>query len=195
MKKICCFSILLLLVAIGCGGKIPHMLVSDYQEKGIRLIAVLPVINKTTDVRAAQILRQRILEDLYFKGYPKIPLDIVDGKLTQNYPDLNVQGGVIPPQAAGELTGTDAAMYCTLENLKTSYIPFYARTTVSVSFELRSAKTAETLWSARYRTVGHNFDITRKWLEMKTHQIYDPALQEAIDKAMATFPDGPDALK
>ena len=187
--------ILLLALVIGCGGKIPHLLVRDYQERGTRLIAVLPVANKTADVRVAQILRQRLLDGLYFKGYPKIPLDVVDSKLSQAYHDLNAQGGVIPPQAAGELTGTDAVMYCALESMKTSYRAFYARTVVSVAFELRSAKTGETLWNARYREVRHNFDVTRKWLEMKTCQIYEPTLQEAIDKAMETLPGGPDTVK
>ena len=195
MKKTLYLLIFLLTLVIGCGGKIPHSLVRDYQERGPRLIAVLPVTNNTADVRAAQILRQRILDALYFKGYPKIPLDVVDSKLKQAYHDLDARGGVIPPQAAGELTGTDAVMYCILENMKTSYIPFYARTVVSVAFELRSAKTGEALWSARYHDVRHNFDVTRKWLEMKTFQIYDTTLQEVTDKAMETLPGGPDTVK
>lgn len=201
MKKgayLCLIMTGLIVIALtaGCGGKIPHMLAPDYKGKGARLVAVLPVINKTTDAKAGQILRESVLEELYFKGYPKIPLDVIDSKLSQVYQTTgDAQSGVIPPGAVGELTGADAVMYCTLENLHTSYTLFWARTKVSVDLELRSAKTGETLWRVHYGTTERNYDISRKDLEMKAYQVYEPALDEALNKAMATLPDGPDTIK
>jgi hypothetical protein len=62
-----------------------------------------------------------------------------------------------------------------------------------VFFELRSAKTGETLWSYRNRTVKRNYGISREQLEMDSCQVYEPAMQEVVDKAMQTLPDGPDS--
>jgi len=195
MKKACLLISGLLLLA-GCGHTYPHTLVRDFQERGIRLIAVLPVMNKSADEKAGQILRERVLQELYFKGYPKMPLDVVDLKLAKAYSrEATSSRGVVPPQAAGELTGADALLYCTIEDFHTGYLFSYARTRIALDFELRSAKTGETLWRAGYRTTANSYDISRARVEMKSYQIYEPALDEAMTKTMATFPNGPNMVK
>lgn len=184
------------LVLSGCAAKSPPLLVRDFQERGIRLIAVLPVVNKSADEKAGRILRERVLQELYFKGYPKISVDIVDLKLSKAYPPgANSLSGVVPPQAAGELTGADALLYCTIEDLHTSFLFSYARTRIALHFELRSAKTGETLWRAGYKTTVNSYDISRARVEMKTYEVYEPALDEAMTKTMATFPGGPGIVK
>jgi hypothetical protein len=195
MKK--AFVLLLgLLLFTGCAGKHPHILVLDFQERGIRSIAVLPVVNMSVNEKAGQVLRERILQELYFKGYPKMPLDIVDLKLSKAYqPHANSPLGVVPPRAAGELTGADALLYCTIEDLHTRFLFSYARTKITWDFELRSAKTGETLWRAGYKTTVNSYDISRARVEMKSHQIYEPALDEAMTRTMATFPNGPNMVK
>jgi hypothetical protein len=194
MKK--AFALVVILLLTGCAGKYPHLLVPDFQDRGIRLIAVLPVVNKSADEKAGQILRERVLQELYFKGYPKMPLDVVDLKLSKAYrPQENSLLGVVPPQAAGELTGADALLYCTIADLHTSYLLSYARTRIALEFELRSAKTGETLWRSGYKTTVNSYDISRARVEMKSYQIYEPALDEAMTKTMATFPSGPGMVK
>jgi hypothetical protein len=185
------------LILYGCGGpRIPDFNGKDYKEKGIRLIALMPVDNKTKDAHAAQVLRRELLETLYFKGYPKIPLDIIDEKAAKIYNDIpGPQRGKIPPRVLGELLGVDAVMYCSLENWDTSYFFISAKTVISVTFELRSAKTGETLWRAADNIVERHFDFTKKRLEIKSSQAYEPILQEIIKKAMSTLPDGPDSIE
>jgi len=162
---------------------------------GPRLVAVMPVENKTSDTQAMRILRERMFEELYFKGYPKIPLDIIDEQLSKIYRgDTGCVGGKISLKVIGDLLGVDALMYCTLTEWKTSFVYFYAPTTVSVSFELRSVETGETLWNAHYRVVKRNYGFSRKGLEMKSYQVYDTAVQKVVERAIATLPDGPDSV-
>ena len=71
----------------------------------------------------------------------------------------------------------------------------YATTRVAVSFELKSAKTGEILWSAEQDVSKKHYGITNKGLEIKSQQAYEPAVQDIIAKAMATFPNGPDFVK
>ena len=186
--------VIVLSVIIGCTSQITDLVNSDYSKKGTRLIAILPVNNKTANKKAGQIVREAILNELYFKGYPKIPLNIIDEKLSKIYKEaVNFERANIPPKAVGELLGVDAVLYATLDECSTSFTFVYAPTSVSVVFELRSAKTGETLWNSRYRTVKRNFGISRQQLEMESCQVYEPAIQEVVERAMKTLPDGPDS--
>lgn len=180
-------------VISGCTSGISHTIVPDYNQKEIRLIALAPVDNKTGDTQAAMLLREKMLETLYFKGYPRIPLSMIDEKLTA-YHGRNAgdSKGDIPPEVIGKLLGVDAVMYCSLLEWKTSFISMYAPTTVSVSLELKDAAAGATIWSSRYRIVDRHYDFTRKRLELKAYQAYEPAIREIIDETLASLPDGPD---
>jgi len=190
---------LLLIIIIsfifGCGSKISCTIIPDYDKKGIRLVALMPITNKTGDAEAAIVLRKAILEKIYFKGYPKIPLNVVDEKIKKIYGNGKIlEDKNIPPKAVGEILGVDAVMYCTLDEWKTSFMLIYASTTVAISFELRSAKTGEILWKTNYKVAKRNYDFTKKRLEMKSCQMFELAAQEVVDKAMSTLPNGPDFM-
>ena len=192
-KYIFCILVIFCFIS-GCGAKNRSTVITAHSETVPRLVAVLPVDNKTSDVQAARILRVEVLEKLYFKGYPKIPLDIIDEKLSKVYKDTGDMGGKVSPKVIGELLGVDAVMYCTLTEWKTSFMFFYAPTTVSASFELRSAKTGETLWKEHYKVVKRNCGFSKKELKMKSCQVYEMAVQEVVERAIATLPDGPDSV-
>jgi len=181
---------------MGCASGIPHTIVPDYNQKGIRLIALVPVDNKTNDKQAAQLLREEILEKLYFKGYPRIPLDMIDEKLTTDCGG-NIEANRecnIPLEIIGKRLGVDAIMYCTLLEWKTSFISVYAPTTVSVSLELKGVRTGTILWSSKYSVVDRHYDFTRKRLELKACQSYEPAIREIVDETLSSLPDGPDSV-
>ena len=185
---------LAVLLLSACAGKIPHSLQTGYKDAGIRLIAVLPVRGDAQDPRVARLLREKVFAGLYFKGYPKIPLGLIDERLVGLYGKQGAPDGVVPPQAAGQLLGIDAVLYISLIECRTAYRPLYAPTTVAVRLELRSAKTGETLWSVQDRTGERNFDFTTKGLEMKSTQVYEEALQAVVGRMLDTLPDGPDHL-
>lgn len=177
----------------GCSTKVPHTVFPDSGKTKTRLVALLPVDNKTKDQTAARMVREKLFEELYFKGYPKIPLKVVDEKLLEMYEgNSSKAGGNIPPKVIGELLGVDAIMCCTLNESNTSVAFFCAHTSISVSCELRSAKTEGTLWQDRQSVVERNFDFFRRGLEMKASQVYEAVIQKVVNKIMKTFPDGPD---
>ncbi|MEN6321523.1 MAG: GNA1162 family protein [Syntrophaceae bacterium] len=191
--------IFILLIAFfiiyGCTLKAPYMVNSDYSKNGTKHIAVLPVRNKTDNTKAGQILREMVLNELYFKGYPKMPLNVIDERLSIIYKEnINLKIATIPPKTIGELLGVDAVLYVTIEQCSTSFAFMYAPTHVSAFFELRSAKTGETLWSAQHKTIKRNYGISQEQLQMESCQVYEPAMQEVVSTAMKTLPDGPDSV-
>jgi hypothetical protein len=175
----------------GCAWKLPFMRkVSVEPAKIARRIAVMPVINKTADQKAAPLLREKIIEELYYKGYQRIASKVIDDKLSSlNINETGSKGGSVLPKSMVEPLGADAVLYCTLNEFKTLYKFFYAPSTVSITLELRSQKTGEILWKARSETIKRRYGITKKQLEWESIQIYELILQEALDKAMETLPD------
>lgn len=185
---------LVLSVMAGCAKKrIPHSLVPEYENRTIRLIAVLPSQDKTANPELNVLLRKKLTDALYYKGYPRIPLNVIDEKLTVFFkgtktPDIKA----LPPRDVGGVLGVDAVLYATLENCRTSFFWLYASSSAKVKFSLYYAKTGELLWQTEYKISETNFDITPSRLKLKASQFYEPALNEIIGKAMETLPDGPD---
>ncbi|MCE5264874.1 MAG: DUF799 family lipoprotein [Deltaproteobacteria bacterium] len=187
------FLLMSLFFLAGCAGKIPHTLVPDYAKKGTRLIAVLPVRSlESDDAVTASVLRVKLIEELYFKGYPKIPPKLIDERLATLPAGADRENPA--PQAIGELLKADAVLYTTLREGLGPVRLLYSPVAVDAEFELKSAKTGESLWRARYRAVYRNYGITRKSLELKSSRDYEPAIQEVLDRALETLPDGPDAI-
>jgi hypothetical protein len=186
------FLLLSLIFLAGCAGKIPYVLAPDYGKKGTRLVGVLPVRNLESDAGTASVLRSKLVEELYFKGYPRVPTRWIDEQLA-GLPAGEGQAE-LSPQRLGELLKVDAVLYTTLmEGPKPAGL-IYSPVAVDAEFELKSAKTGESLWRARYRAVYRNYGLTRKSLELKSIQVYEPAIQEVLTRALETLPDGPDAI-
>ena len=166
-----------------------------YAKKGIRLIAVMPIKGKAADENMVRLMRGKILEALYFKGYPKIPLELIDEKLAKTYNKSAGRSADISPQAVKSLLNVDAALYADLKECKTSTTFLYASASVSVTFELRSANTGETLWKNQYQGVDRCFDVTPQRLEFSVYQVLEPVIQEVVDKTLKTLPEGPEGIK
>jgi hypothetical protein len=185
--------LLLLMVLIfiaGCAAKIPHTIVPDFGKKGARLIAVMPVKNISSDPKSAEMLRAKLVEELYFKGYPRIPLRVIDEKLAGVSAGGEVEAS---PQVVGEILKVDAALYPTLNESRVGSGIIYASTVAEAVFELRSAKTGEILWRVRHREVYRNYGFSSIDVELKSSQVYEQAIQDVINRALETLPDGPDA--
>lgn len=185
--------ILLIGLISGCAKKIPHFLAPEYEKRGVRLIAVLPVWNQSKNEEAGNLFRSKVLDSIYFKGYPKIPLNVIDDKISKAYKDYQRPSPEsIPANIVGEQLGVDAALYVTLKECGTSFIWLYATTSVSATFDLRSTRTNDSLWSTKYSLTERNFEITKDRLRMKSCQLFEPAMEEILNKAMETLPLGPD---
>ncbi len=104
------------------------------------------------------------------------------------------RGEKLDPKAVGEMLKVDAVLYPTLKESGMGRGIVYAATAVEAEFELLSAKTGESLWRVQYRVIHRNYGFSRKQVELKSSQVYEPALQEVVNRALETLPDGPDAV-
>jgi len=182
--------LLVLIFIAGCAAKIPHAIVSDFGKRGTRLIAVMPVKNISSDAKSGVMLRAKLVEELYFKGYPRVPLRLIDEKLAGVSAGSEVE---VSPQVVGEILKVDAALYPTLNESRMGSGILYASTVAEAGFELRSTKTGEILWRVRHQEVYRNYGFSRKNLELKSSQVYEQAIDDVVNRALETLPDGPDA--
>lgn len=184
--------ILGVILLIGCAAKSSNTVKKDSEASTARVIAVLPVDNKTTDFKASQLLRMKVFDELYFKGYSKLPLEVIDQKLELLYDrEKKNEAGVVSPYVVKELVGADAAMYCTISEDKRTASLFYAPLTLAARCELRSTQTGDVLWNAQYKTTSRNFDLPGKRLEMKSYEAFENVMEEVVNKVLETLPDGP----
>lgn len=181
----------------GCMSRVAHDDAAPSPEAadkpGLRLIAVMPVEDRAGDAQASEMLREELLQRLYFKGYPKIPLSFIDERLEA----VSGNGDVLTvatPWAAASL-GVDALLYTTLTESGISRAFLYGSTAIAASFELRRAGTGETLWRESHQVRDRHVGITGGRVEGKAHISYGPALSELLDTVMSTFPEGPDAIE
>lgn len=175
-----------------CASHSPQRLKSGQDPAEIKVIALLPVESSAADTKASKMLREKLLKELHFKGYPPVAADLIDSKLMPIAVGKDtLKNSVITPKVVEELLGADGAMYCSLQESKSPIKLFYAPVTVSVSCELRSTKTGETLWNAQHKTTNRSFDLFRTRLDMKSRGALESALEEAVNKVMETLPYGP----
>lgn len=189
-------SNILLVVFIGMlGGCVSHpqtvLNPKEREEMGIKTIAVLPVENKASRDKTAQLLRSRLFEEIYFKGYSKISLQEIDGNL--RYLNENSDQGNISVQAPERLKDVlkaDALLHCTLSEKNKSGF-FYAPLEINVVCTLRRADNGKMIWQAKSDVRNNNFDITPKRLEKKISEDYDILIDQVVDEIMKSLPDGP----
>lgn len=182
-----------LILLAGCGSKVPYTLVDDFSKRGARLVAVVPPIqaSKGIDPAGGKILRDKAAEELYFKGYPKLPFAGIDERLAAS--GVEIRDGEMPARTLGGALGVDAILFITVEECGTSFFLNTAKTTAAAQFTLRSARSGEILWQMKVARSKRTFHVTRKWLQQDVIDIYESLLRELVSAALATLPDGPDA--
>jgi len=159
---------------------------------GVRMIAVMPVDIRAGSSDAAKMIRDKLVQELYFKGYPKIPFELVDAALADvRKRDGSAPGTMVQPQVIGGMLGADAVMYTTLLEANTTYRYVYAPVNVRALFELRNAKTGDTIWKYESRAMDRDYGVTKHSLELGSTKIFEDVVYAAVKQAVEKIPDGP----
>lgn len=159
---------------------------------GVRMIAVMPVDIRAGSSDAAKMIRDKLVQELYFKGYPKIPFELVDAALADvRKRDGSAPGSMVQPQVIGGMLGADAVMYTTLLEANTTYRYVYAPVNVRALFELRNAKTGDTIWKYESHAMDRDYGVTKNSLELGSTKIFEDVVYAAVKQAVEKIPDGP----
>jgi len=131
------------------GACAPKLTPPDYSlfiEENPGSILVVPVLNSSPQVGAADYFLATINVPLAERGYYVFPVNLVKELLADA--GLSDPGYVHTTDTVklGKLFGTDAVLYVTIMNWEAKYVVLTTTVIVGFEYELRSAKSGETLW-------------------------------------------------
>ncbi|MCM2267395.1 MAG: DUF799 domain-containing protein [Elusimicrobiales bacterium] len=133
-------------LAAACAGKAAYLVAPSLRTAADPRVAVLPFDNQSTDVGAADVMRKLAQENFGRRGYPPLPAEEVDAKLS----GLGIsEGGQLPgvkPADLGKALGADLLCYGDVEDFTFQNLGFVIRKSVGLKIKLVSAATGETLY-------------------------------------------------
>ena len=190
----CCISIL-----SACSWQLPHTIVEGFEGRKIRLIAVMPVEKDEQYTKEAKKIREMFLEKLYFHGYPKIPLSLVDEKileLTGNSSKANSSAIAKIPSATvscgriSQLLGVNAVVYIKINALNRTVNTLAASYEIDVDFTMCDSRTMETIWSVNYNTSEWLMDAGKQRVDIKSVMEYEAQIDAMLKNVIETLPKG-----
>lgn len=122
-----------------------------------RSILVIPVVNKSVEVTAADYMLSTASVPLAERGYYVFPINLVKRVLEdEGLADSSLVHSA-PSSKLASLFGADAVLYITIDRWDAQYAVINTAVTVLINYEIRDGKTDKTLWKARSHVV-HNSD-------------------------------------
>jgi hypothetical protein len=118
-----------------------------------RAILVVPAINKSVDVDAADYFLSTLPVPLAERGYYVFPVNLVKRLLEDDgLSDAAMVHGADPVRLCN-LFGADAVLFPTIEQWTAKYVVVATRVEVEFSYDLKDCKTGELIWQGREKGV------------------------------------------
>jgi len=152
-----CGAVVTLLAAAlgGCATAPPHKNYGVFRAENPRSILVVPPVNSSVAVDAPDYFLTTISIPLAERGYYVFPVHAVRSVLADDgLSDANLVHAA-DPKRLGELFGTDAVLYISIERWDAQYVILSTTVTVQLKYLLKSAHTGQTLWDSD-RTVVYS---------------------------------------
>ena len=146
---------LLIVLATASGCATHHNLSKQekFLEAAPRSILIVPVVNNSVDVTAADYMLSTITIPLAERGYYVFPINAVKRVLEDDgLSDSSMVHSASTVKLAS-LFGADAVLYATIKQWDAKYMVTTTQVTVSIHYEIRSGKTGEVLWKTSQKVV------------------------------------------
>ena len=137
--------VLLAALASACAAP-PQKDYSKLVSSSPRAILVVPVVNKSVDVDAADYFLSTLSVPLAERGYYVFPVNLVKRMLEDDgLSDAALVHGADPVRLC-TLFGADAVLYVTIQQWTARYIVLSTQVTVEFDYLLKDGRTGEELW-------------------------------------------------
>lgn len=147
MKRIVIF---LLAAMVGSLTGCAHQGELSKQEKFLaaapRSILIVPVVNNSVEVTAADYMLATITIPLAERGYYVFPINLVKRVLEDDgLSDSSLVHSAPTPKLAN-LFGADSVLYITVDKWDAQYMVLTTRVTVGLVYQIRDGKTGDIIW-------------------------------------------------
>lgn len=178
----------LTLMTLACAGRPPANKMT-FADTGASTVAVMPAKNTSGNDHVARMLREKVIETVYFKGYRKLPARSVDDAISK---DSGPPGGdKAAAQRLSQTLGVDALLYITLSEAAIKEYPLHMTIDVAATFELVATRSGQSLWKSRQEETERGFALTRAGQSQAAHLILEGVVERLIEKGFSSFPEGP----
>ncbi len=117
-------------------------------------ILILPVVNRSMDVSAADMLLSALPVPVAERGYYVFPVDLVKGVLEDEGSSDADFVHRSEPSRVGNLFGADAILYVEIGDWAIQNTLTETRAVVEIDYVLKDARTGNTLWKEHVRKVS-----------------------------------------
>ena len=147
--------LLLLLTFVTLSGCVHRDL--NKQEKFLsaspRSILVIPVVNKSMDVTAADYMLSTLTIPIAERGYYVFPINAVKRVLEEDGMADSSLVHSAPTSKLANLFGADTVLYVVVEQWDAKYMVLTTKVTVAIYYQIRDGKTDDILWENRVQMV------------------------------------------
>jgi hypothetical protein len=142
------FVAVLLLFSMGCTTIPDPPDYGPFMEANPHSVLVVPVLNNSPEVTAADYFLATISVPLAERGYYVFPVNMSRELLADaGLSDPGLVHGAHATEIAS-LFGADSVLYVTITNWEAKYLVFATTVTVGFEYVLKDGRTGETLWSS-----------------------------------------------
>lgn len=118
-----------------------------------RSILIVPVVNNSVEVTAADFMLSTITIPLAENGYYVFPINLVKRVMEdEGLSDASLVHSS-PTDKLCNLFGADAVLYITIEKWDAQYMLLSTQVTVELKYQIRDGKTGDTLWEDQEKMV------------------------------------------
>lgn len=136
-----------LLALVGCVASPKKFDYTKFRSANPHSVLIVPVVNKTVNVDAPDYFLSSITMPIAERGYYVFPVNLVKQVMADDgLSDADMVHANDPIRLAG-LFGADSVLYVSIERWDAKYAVLATTVTVQLSYELKSGKTGEVLWS------------------------------------------------
>jgi hypothetical protein len=130
-----------------CATPAPRPSYDKFLAASPRSILVVPVLNNTVDVTAADYFLSTLPVPVAERGYYIFPVNLVKRLLEDDgLSDAGLVHGADPVRLAG-LFGADAVLYVTIQHWEAKYMVISTQVVVEFTYVIKDGKTGDTLWT------------------------------------------------
>ncbi|MEI6222913.1 MAG: GNA1162 family protein [bacterium] len=154
MKLFNSYIILLVFTIVLSGCVAPNVNTQDkFLSAAPRSILVVPVVNKSVEVTAADYMLSTVSIPLAERGFYVFPINLVKRVLEDDGLADSSMVHAAPASKLASLFGADAVLYINIERWDAQYMFLTTTVTVALDYEIRDGKTDEVLWQNKAKMV------------------------------------------
>lgn len=145
-------SIIGFLAVIGCA-TVPKKDYTALKSENPRSILVIPAVNKTVEINAADYFLSTLSIPIAERGYYVFPVDVVK-HLLEN--DGLADSAMVHNADTGKLCnlfGAESVLYATIEEWDAKYMLLTTQVTVAFDYTIKGCKTGNVLWNQKQKMV------------------------------------------